>query len=100
MAETRKAACEAFDRALIRFEGKYPGAMERLRKDRDELLVFYDFPAPHWTHIRTTNPIESTFYGTAEDKTRQKWWLQRDHVGDGLQAIRNSAEALEGDEGI
>ena len=61
MAETREAACKAFDRTLIRFEDKYSGAMERLRKDRDELLAFYDFPAPHWTHIRTTNPIESTF---------------------------------------
>ena len=61
MAQTRKEACEAFDRALTRFEGKYSGAMERLRKDRDELLAFYDFQAPHWTHIRTTNPIESTF---------------------------------------
>jgi transposase-like protein len=35
--------------------------MERLRKDREELLTFYDFPAEHWVHIRTTNPIESTF---------------------------------------
>lgn len=61
MAETRDDALKAFDRALIRFEAKYPGAMERLRKDRDELLAFYDFPAEHWTHIRTTNPIESTF---------------------------------------
>ena len=61
MAETRKDAYEAFDRTLIRFEGKYPGAMERLRKDRDELLAFYNFPSQHWVHIRTTNPIESTF---------------------------------------
>ena len=35
--------------------------MEKLRKDREELLAFYDFPAEHWVHIRTTNPIESTF---------------------------------------
>ena len=61
MAETRDDAHKAFDRALVRFESKYPGAMERLRKDREELLAFYDFPAEHWTHIRTTNPIESTF---------------------------------------
>ena len=61
LAETRKEADKAFDRALVRFESKYPGAMERLRKDRNELLAFYDFPAPHWTHIRTTNPIESVF---------------------------------------
>jgi transposase-like protein len=61
MAPTREEAHSAFDRALLRFEPKYPGAMARLRKDRDELLAFYDFPAEHWVHIRTTNPIESTF---------------------------------------
>jgi len=61
MAETRDEAYRAFDRTLVRFEAKYPGAMERLRKDRDELLAFYDFPAEHWVSIRTTNPIESTF---------------------------------------
>lgn len=61
MAETQDEAHKAFDRALARFESKYPGAMERLRKDREELLAFYDFPAEHWVHIRTTNPIESTF---------------------------------------
>ena len=61
MAETRDDAHKAFDRAMVRFGSKYPGAMERLRKDREELLAFYDFPAEHWVHIRTTNPIESTF---------------------------------------
>jgi transposase-like protein len=61
MAETRDSAHKAFDRAMVRFGSKYPGAMERLRKDREELLAFYDFPAEHWVHIRTTNPIESTF---------------------------------------
>jgi len=60
MAATRDEAHKAFDRALVRFESKYPGAMERLRKDREELLAFYDFPAEHWVHIRTTNPIEAT----------------------------------------
>ena len=61
MAATCEEAHKAYDRALVRFESKYPGAMARLRKDRDELLAFYDFPAEHWVHIRTTNPIESTF---------------------------------------
>lgn len=61
MAETRDEAHKAFNRALVRFEAKYPGAMARLRKDREALLAFYDFPAEHWVHIRTTNPIESTF---------------------------------------
>lgn len=61
MAETKEDASQAFDRMLARFEDKYPKAMECLAKDRDELLVFYDFPAEHWVHIRTTNPIESAF---------------------------------------
>ena len=43
------------------FGAKYPGAVECLVKDRDVLLAFYDFPAEHWIHLRTTNPIESTF---------------------------------------
>ena len=46
---------------LDRFSDKYPKATECLRKDREDLLAFYDFPAVHWIHIRTTNPIESTF---------------------------------------
>ncbi|CAO1663834.1 MULTISPECIES: IS256 family transposase [Salinicola] len=61
MAETRDEAHKAFDRTLKRFEAKYPKAMECLAKDRNELLAFYDYPAEHWVHIRTTNPIESTF---------------------------------------
>ena len=61
MAETRFDAHKAFDRTLKRFEAKYPKAMACLAKDREELLAFYDYPAEHWVHIRTTNPIESTF---------------------------------------
>jgi len=61
MAETREKAHQAFDRALKRFEPKYPQAMACLAKDREALLAFYDYPAEHWVHIRTTNPIESTF---------------------------------------
>jgi transposase-like protein len=61
MAETKKAALEAFDTFVVKYQAKYPGAVECLVKDRDELLAFYDFPAEHWRHLRTTNPIESTF---------------------------------------
>ena len=61
MAETREEAYKAFDNTLNRFEDKYPKAMQCLKKDKEKLLAFYDFPAPHWGHIRTTNPIESTF---------------------------------------
>ncbi len=60
-AETRAAANQAFDLFLATFEAKYPKATECLQKDRRELLAFFDFPAQHWGHLRTTNPIESTF---------------------------------------
>lgn len=61
MAESRAAAEQAFDNFLLRYEAKYAKASECLHKDRSALLTFYDFPALHWSHIRTTNPIESTF---------------------------------------
>jgi transposase-like protein len=61
MAETREAANQAFDLFLETYGAKYPKACECLAKDRQELLAFYDFPAEHWMHLRTTNPIESTF---------------------------------------
>jgi len=61
MAPTRADGEAAFDAFIEMFEPKYPKAVECLRKDRDVLLTFYDFPAEHWIHIRTTNPIESTF---------------------------------------
>ena len=54
-------ATKAFDAFLETYQAKYPKATECLAKDRDELLAFYDFPAEHWKHLRTTNPIESTF---------------------------------------
>jgi putative transposase len=61
MAPTRVEAETAFDRFVETYEPKYPHAVECLQKDRDVLLTFYDFPAEHWIHLRTTNPIESTF---------------------------------------
>lgn len=61
MAETREIAIKAFDAFLLKYQAKYSGATACLDKDRDVLLSFYDFPAEHWMHLRTTNPIESTF---------------------------------------
>jgi putative transposase len=61
MAPTREDAHKAFDQFIALYEAKYPAAVECLQKDRDALLAFYDFPAEHWIHLRTTNPIESTF---------------------------------------
>ena len=59
MAPTRADAERAFDRFIALYEPKYPAAVACLKKDRVELLTFYDFPAEHWSHLRTTNPIES-----------------------------------------
>jgi putative transposase len=61
MAPTRADAEQAFDLFLATYQAKYVKATECLSKDRDVLLTFYDFPAEHWRHLRTTNPIESTF---------------------------------------
>jgi putative transposase len=60
-ADTRSLAERAVDEFSESFIAKHPRAVECLTKDRDELLAFYDFPADHWIHIRTTNPIESLF---------------------------------------
>jgi len=70
MAETKAEAERAFDLFVQTYGAKYPKAAECLLKDRDVLLTFYDFPAEHWMHIRTTNPIESTF-ATVRLRTRR-----------------------------
>jgi len=61
MADTRENARLAFDLFVQTYQPKYPKAAECLNKDKDALLTFYDFPAEQWIHLRTTNPIESTF---------------------------------------
>ena len=60
-AETKAEAEKAFDLFVKTYQAKYPKATECLEKDKGVLLAFYDFPAEHWVHIRTTNPIESVF---------------------------------------
>jgi len=60
-AATKAEAEKAFDLFVATYRAKYGKAAECLAKDREELLAFYDFPAEHWVHVRTTNPIESTF---------------------------------------
>ena len=61
MAPDKDEAQKHFDDFIKIYGAKYPKAAECLKKDREALLTFYDFPAEHWRHIRTTNPIESTF---------------------------------------
>ena len=60
-AATKQDAEKAFDEFIEKYQAKYPAACDCLSKDREVLLTFYDFPAEHWSHLRTTNPIESTF---------------------------------------
>jgi transposase-like protein len=70
LADTRAAAMTAYAEFKARYTAKHPKAVECLTKDEDVLFTFYDFPAEHWRHLRTTNPIESTF-ATVRHRTRQ-----------------------------
>jgi transposase-like protein len=75
MAETSKDAEAAFDAFIAAYELKYDRATECLAKDREALLAFYDFPAEHWKHLRTSNPIESTFATVQHRTIRSKGCL-------------------------
>jgi putative transposase len=77
-AESRKDAEKAFDRFVAKYEAKYDKAAACLAKDREALLAFYNFPAEHWKHIRTGNPIESTFATVRHRTTRAKGCLSHD----------------------
>ena len=77
MAETRAVAEKAFDFFLEAYGPKYDKAAACPAKDRDVLLAFYDFPAEHWKHIRTTNPIESTLATVRLRTTKTKGCLSR-----------------------
>jgi putative transposase len=61
LSPTQKAALRAYDHFIASYQAKYPKATDCLEKDKELLFTFYDFPAQHWSHLRTTNPIESTF---------------------------------------
>src|SRR5208283_2208138 len=78
MAPTLTDAETAFKRFVGSYGVKYPQAVEKLIKDQDALLAFYDFPAGHWIHIRTTNPIESTFATVRHRSSRTRNCVSRD----------------------
>jgi transposase-like protein len=92
MAETKAQALVAFGQFVTTFEAKYPKAVECLVKDREALLAFYDFPAEHWIHIRTTNPIESTFATIRHRTERTKGCLTRDGMLSMIFKLGMSAE--------
>jgi putative transposase len=75
MAQTKAAAEAAFGTFIDAYRVKYEKAAQCLAKDRDALLAFYDFPAEHWKHLRTTNPIESTFATVRHRTIRSKGCL-------------------------
>lgn len=76
-AETRAEANAAFDFFVETYRVKWHKAVAKLVKDRDVLLTFYDYPAEHWKHIRTSNPIESTFATVRHRTRRTKGCLSR-----------------------
>lgn len=78
MAPMLEIAEQAFRRFVASYGKKYPQAAEKLTKDEDALLAFYDFPAEHWVHIRTTNPVESTFATVRHRSTRTRNCVSRD----------------------
>ena len=67
---TKEAAHKVYECFLALYQDRYEKACECLTKDFEVLFTFYDFPAKHWIHLRTTNPIESTF-ATVRHRTRQ-----------------------------
>lgn len=105
LAASKKEALESFDLFVKMYEDKYPKAVECLVKDKEHLLTFYDFPAAHWVHIRTTNPIESTFSTVRlrSDKTRGNWSSKKTEMmvikllqkaGTRWKKLRKAAEVL------
>ena len=92
MAETKRDALVAFDAFVETWGVKYDKAVECLAKDRDALLTFYDFPAEHWKHLRTTNVIESSFATIRHRTVRSKGCLSNKTA---LAMIFKLAEAAE-----
>jgi transposase-like protein len=86
------AAAKAFDAA---YAAKFPKAAAKITDDLDELLAFYDYPAEHWVHLRTTNPIWVDLrHGKAPDQDHQRPRLAGRRAGHGVQAHRVSARPL------
>ncbi len=92
MAEDRASAEKAFDHFVQTYQAKYPKAVACLEKDREALLAFYDFPAEHWVHIRTTNPIESTFATIRHRADQAKGCVSRNTMLAMLYKLGMSAE--------
>ena len=95
-AEDKEHATRAIHAFSEAFAVKYPKVVARIVDDAEELLTFYDFPAAHWVHLKTTNPIESTFAGPATHQGDQGTGQPGSRPGDGLQAHRVRPDPLAG----
>jgi transposase-like protein len=95
MVATRADAHTAFDRFVSFYAARYPKTTETLKKDRESLLAFYECPAEHWQHLRTTNAIESTF-ATVRHRTcvHAQLRIATNLAGARIQADRRSRENL------
>ena len=92
-AENKAEASKAMDRFIEDF-AKWPKAVAKITKDRENLLAFYDFPAEHWLHLRTSNAIESTFAPVRAHQRDQRTGITRRRDGDGVQAARGSRREM------
>lgn len=92
MAATYEEALKAFNHFMLLYQAKYPKAAACLEKDGEALLAFYDFPAEHWMHIRTTNPIESTFATVRLRTAKTRGCVSRDSILAMVFKLAKSAE--------
>ena len=92
MASTREHAARACEAFLTAYAPKYPKAAECLAKDQQALLAFYDFPAEHWHHLRTTNPIESTFASVRLRTAKTRGCVSRTSILSRVFMLAKSAE--------
>lgn len=92
MSPTREQAHKAFDRFIETYGAKYPKAVKCLENDRDTLMTFYDYPAEHWKHLRTTNPIESMFATVRHRTYKSKGCFSRDTILAMVFKLAQSAE--------
>ncbi len=95
MSPTKENGLKVFDQFIALYEAKYPKACDCLKRDKYKLFTFYDFPAMHWQHIRTTNPIESTFATIRHRSSQTKGCgSSSGNPVNGLQACDVGGEAL------
>jgi transposase-like protein len=86
-AENKREASKAIEAFASEFGAKWPKAVSKIACEKEALLAFYDYPAEHWRHLRTTNPIESTFapVRARTDLTKERAGIEGGSLGDDLQ---------------